>query len=52
MPRKFISCVKKVSKAMKETGYKGSPYAICRVATGYYGTSHNIGMIHKKKKRR
>jgi len=47
MPEKFIKCVKDVSKKMKK-GYKGSPYAICRKSTGYYGTTHDIGMIHPK----
>ena len=50
MPKKFIKCVKKVKARMKATGYKGNPYAICRVSTGYYGTTHNIGMLHRKKK--
>lgn len=42
MPKKFISCVKKV----KEKNENVNPYAICRVSTGYYGTTHHIGMIH------
>lgn len=51
MPKKFMSCVKKVMKKNRETGYEGNPYAICRVSTGYFGTTHEIGMIHKKKRR-
>lgn len=58
MPKKFIKCVKAVSKGIKsgdiqKTYYdkhgkkvKSNPYAICRKATEYYGSSHNIGMIH------
>jgi hypothetical protein len=48
MPKKFISCVKKVKKKYPKGEY--NPYAVCRVSTGYYGTTHEIGMIHKKKK--
>lgn len=53
MPKKFIRCVKKVSKATKKRyGYlKYNPYAVCRVATGYHGTTRDIGLIHRKKKR-
>jgi len=29
MPIFLEKCVRKVSKRMKETGYKGNPYAIC-----------------------
>jgi len=49
MPTKFIRCVKKVHKEeMKRYGYeKYNPYAVCRIATGYYGTTHHIGVIHK-----
>jgi hypothetical protein len=46
MPKSFISCVKKVSAKSK----KVNPYAVCRVSTGYYGTTHDIGLLHKKKK--
>ena len=48
MPKKFIKCVKEVSRNIKKSGYKGNPYAICRVSTGYYGSTRDIGMIHKK----
>jgi hypothetical protein len=50
MPKKFISCVKKVTKEeMERYGkLKYNPYAVCRVATGYYGSTHEIGMIHPK----
>ena len=38
MPKKFTSCVKKV----KAKGI-GNPYAICRVSTGFYGsTKHKL----------
>jgi len=49
MPKKFIKCVKKVGKAtMKRYGYmKYNPYAVCRVATGYYGPTRGSGIIHK-----
>lgn len=52
MPEKFINCVREVSKKINKGEMpKGSnAYAICRVSTGYYGTTHNIGMIHKIKK--
>lgn len=52
MPKKFIECVKKVKKENKKRyGYqKYNPYAVCRKATGYYGTTHEIGMVNKKKK--
>lgn len=51
MPKKFISCVKKVGKQIKKSGYKGNAYAICRVSTKYFGTSHHIGLIHKIRKK-
>ena len=47
MPEKFIRCVKAVAKKSKG---KYNPYAVCRVSTGYKGTTHDIGMIHKRKK--
>jgi hypothetical protein len=43
MPKKFIACIKAVEKKMKTTGYKGNPYAICRVSTGFFGSTR-----HKK----
>lgn len=43
MPTKFIRCVKKVKKKSPNV----NPYAVCRVSTGYYGTTHNIGLKHK-----
>jgi hypothetical protein len=59
MPKKFIDCVKKVQKKIKEgkipkhyDGKQTSAYAICRIATNYRGTTHEIGLIHKIKKRR
>ena len=45
MPAKFIRCVEHVEA--KHTGV--NPYAVCRKSTGYYGTTHDIGMIHPKK---
>jgi len=53
MPKKFTSCISKVSKKIKagELPAGSSAFAICRVSTGYYGTTHDIGMIHKKRKR-
>lgn len=52
MPKKFISCVKKVTKSeIKRYGkLKYNPYAICRIATNYFGTTH-IGIIHRIKKK-
>jgi hypothetical protein len=47
MPEKFVKCV----KAVKAKGGKYNPYAVCRKSTGYYGTTHDIGMIHKIKHR-
>lgn len=34
MPKKFMSCVKKLKKKYK------NPYGICRVSTGFYGQTH------------
>lgn len=45
MPEKFIRCVKKVAKSNRNV----NPYAICRKSTGYYGTTHEIGINHKLK---
>lgn len=41
MPKKFKKCVKDVRKAeMKRYGYeKYNPYAVCRVSTGFYGST-------------
>ena len=47
-PAKFIRCVKKVSKKSPDV----NPYAVCRKSTKYYGTTHEIGMLHKKKGRK
>jgi hypothetical protein len=36
MPKKYLSCVKKVqAKGI------GNPYSICRVSTGFYGSTHH-----------
>lgn len=51
MPEKFISCVKKVSAKQRGKEKKYNPYAVCRASTGYFGSSHNIGLKHPKKKR-
>jgi len=63
MPKKFIESVKAFEKALQEKkipatyvskeGHreKSSAYALARHATGYYGTTHDIEMIHKKKKK-
>lgn len=48
MPKKFISCVKKVSK--KYPNGKYNPYAVCRKSTKYFGSSHNIGLKKPIKK--
>lgn len=52
MPKKFISCVKKVKKSNKKRyGFqKYNPFAVCRKSTKYHGTSHNIGMVRPIKK--
>ena len=41
MPKKFIACTRKLLKK----GYGKSAYPICRVSTGYHGSSHNIGLL-------
>lgn len=46
MPKKFVRCTRKLLKK----GYGQKAYPICRVSTGYYGTTHDIGLIHKKRK--
>jgi hypothetical protein len=50
MPAKFKRCVKKVKAQHRNV----NPYAVCRVATGFYGSTHHSKMKHKKqhKKRR
>lgn len=52
MPKKFIRCVREVTKKNRKLpkSKRVNPYAVCRKSTGYYGTTHDIGMIHKKKK--
>lgn len=50
MPKKFISCVRKLKKKYPMGKY--NPYAVCRVSTGYYGSSHNIGLLKPKKRKR
>lgn len=62
MPKKFIEVERKIAGAIKKgeipkyyykegKRYKSNPYALARHATGYHGTTHDIGMIHKKSKR-
>lgn len=62
MPKKFIEAERSIEKAMKEGripkyyyrhGHriKSNPYALARYATGYYGTTHDIGMKHPIKRR-
>ena len=53
MPKKFIRCVKEVKKGQEEhpNWTTVNPYAVCRISTGYYGTTHDIGLLHPKKKR-
>lgn len=52
MPKKFIRCVKKVMAKQKGKRKKVNPYAVCRVSTGYHGSSHNIGLKHKIKRKK
>lgn len=41
MPLKFKRCVSEVKRSeMRRYGrYKYNPYAVCRVSTGYYGST-------------
>ncbi len=61
MPLKFIKCVKEVKKKIKQgkipktynCGKKSclsNPYSICRESVNFHGTTHDIGLIHKRKK--
>ena len=54
MPKKFIRCVRKVKREeMKRYGFlKYNPYAVCRVSTGYFGTTRDIGLLHPKRKKK
>lgn len=49
MSKKFIRCVKKVQKSQRLHPHyrKVNPFAVCRKSTGYYGTTHGIGLKHK-----
>jgi len=53
MPKKFKECVKAVTISTKKRyGYlKYNPYAVCRVSTGYYGTTHDIGLLKPKRRK-
>lgn len=57
MPKKFIETEKVIAKAIKKgvipkyyyrdgVRHEPNPYALARYATGYYGTTHHIGLIH------
>lgn len=47
MPENFKRC----TRALLKKGYGKKAYPICRVSTGYFGTTHDIGLIHPKRKR-
>lgn len=57
MPKKFIETEKAIEREIKSgkihkyyykhgKRYESNPYALARHATGYYGSTHDIGMIH------
>jgi hypothetical protein len=50
MPKKFISCVKKVKARQHGKDKPYNPYAVCRVSTCYYGPTRHIGLLHKMHK--
>ncbi len=63
MPKKFIAAERAIEKAIKSgkipkyyykrgVRHKSSAFALARHATGYMGTTHDIGMIHPLRKRR
>lgn len=63
MPKQFIKTVRAIEKRIKAgkmpkyywkkgKRYETSAYAIARKATGYYGTTHDIGLRHRKRKKR
>ena len=37
-------------KKVKKKSPNVNPFAVCRVSTGYYGTTHDIGMVNPIKK--
>jgi hypothetical protein len=60
MPKRFIAIERKIDKAIKQgkipkyyskngERVKSNPYALARHITGYHGTTHHIGMIHRIK---
>lgn len=62
MPKKFILAERAIEREIKKGNipktyiknghrYKSNPYALARYATGYHGTTWDIGMIHKKSRR-
>lgn len=40
MPKEFTECVNKIKKKYPKGKY--NPYAVCRVSTGYKGSTHHI----------
>jgi len=63
MPKQFIKAVKAIEKRIRAgeiprhyykrgKRYATSAYAIARKATGYYGTTHDIGIVHRKRRGR
>jgi hypothetical protein len=50
MPKKFVSCVRKVRKRYPTGQY--NPFAICRVSTGYYGKTRHIGLLNPLRRKR
>ena len=63
IPKKFIKAERAIARAIKSgkipkyyykhgKRYESNPYALARKVTGYYGTTKEIGMIHKLKVKR
>ena len=63
MPKKFIETERAIAKAIKSGNIpkyyfkhrkkiKSNPYALARHATGYSGTTHDIGLKHPLSKPR
>jgi hypothetical protein len=62
MPKKYLAAVKAIKAAIRAGRipkhyykhghrYESNPYAIARYATGYHGTTHDIGLVHRIKKK-
>lgn len=49
MPKNYIECVKAIRKKQHGKDVPYNPFAVCSESTGYFGTTHDIGLIHKKK---